>query len=185
MNDFAARMPPMTQTAELSGPLVGLRILDMSTVVAGPFAATLLADLGADVIKVELPGQGDPLREPGPHKNDVPLGWKVTNRNKKGITLDLRKGDGKALLRRLLADRDVLIENFRSGTLDQWGITRQWLQEINPRLTILRVTGFGQTGPYRDRPGCARSFDAMSGDTRRCRQRGGWPRPHGDPRTDE
>ena len=103
-----------------SGPLVGLRILDMSTVVAGPFAATLLADLGADVIKVELPGKGDPLRELAPHKNGVPLWWKVTNRNKKGISLDLRKPDGMALLTRLLADRDVLIENFRSGTLDQW-----------------------------------------------------------------
>lgn len=94
-----------------SGPLVGLRILDMSTVVAGPFAATLLADLGADVIKVELPGRGDPLRELAPHKDGVPLWWKVTNRNKKGITLDLRRPDGVALLARLLADRDVLIEN--------------------------------------------------------------------------
>src|ERR1043165_666321 len=88
-----------------SGPLVGLRILDMSTVVAGPFAATLLADLGADVIKVELPGKGDPLRELAPHKNEIPLWWKVTNRNKKGITLDLRKPEGKALLARLLGDR--------------------------------------------------------------------------------
>src|SRR5215470_14593662 len=174
----------MTQAQELSGPLVGLRILDMSTVVAGPFAATLLADLGADVIKVELPGKGDPLRELAPHKNDVPLWWKVTNRNKKGITLDLRKPDGKALLQRLLADRDVLIENFRSGTLDQWGITRQWLQEINPRLTILRVTGFGQTGPYRDRPGFARIFEAMSGFTRMCGEEGGTPLHLGYPISD-
>src|SRR4051812_13378352 len=158
-----------------SGPLVGLRILDMSTVVAGPFAATLLADLGADVIKVELPGKGDPLRELAPHKNGVPLWWKVTNRNKKGISLDLRKPDGMALLARLLADRDVLIENFRSGTLDQWGITREWLQAINPRLTILRVTGFGQDGPYRDRPGFARVFEAMSGFTHICGEEGRTP----------
>src|SRR5882757_2407324 len=170
--------------AGLSGPLLGLRILDMSTVVAGPFAATLLADLGADVIKVELPGKGDPLRELAPHKNNVPLWWKVTNRNKKGITLDLRKPDGMALLARLLADRDVLIENFRSGTLDQWGITRQWLQEINPKLTILRVTGFGQTGPYRDRPGFARIFEAMSGFTRMCGEEGGTPLHLGYPISD-
>ena len=156
----------------------------MSTVVAGPFAATLLADLGADVIKVELPGKGDPLRELAPHKNGVPLWWKVTNRNKKGISLDLRKPDGMALLARLLADRDVLIENFRSGTLDQWGITREWLQAINPRLTILRVTGFGQTGPYRDRPGFARIFEAMSGFTRMCGEEGGSPLHLGYPISD-
>jgi len=174
----------MNTSATPSGPLVGLRILDMSTVVAGPFAATLLADLGADVIKVELPGRGDPLRELAPHKNDVPLWWKVTNRNKKGITLDLRRPDGKALLARLLADRDVLVENFRSGTLDQWGITREWLQAINPRLTILRVTGFGQTGPYRDRPGFARIFEAMSGFTRMCGEEGGSPLHLGYPISD-
>jgi crotonobetainyl-CoA:carnitine CoA-transferase CaiB-like acyl-CoA transferase len=174
----------MNIPAAPSGPLVGLRILDMSTVVAGPFAATLLADLGADVIKVELPGRGDPLRELAPHKNDVPLWWKVTNRNKKGVTLDLRKPDGKALLAKLLADRDVLVENFRSGTLDQWGITRDWLQAINPRLTILRVTGFGQTGPYRDRPGFARIFEAMSGFTRMCGEEGGSPLHLGYPISD-
>src|SRR3954468_1657711 len=180
-------MKPSTTPSDapaLSGPLVGLRILDMSTVVAGPFAATLLADLGADVIKIELPGKGDPLRELAPHKNDIPLWWKVTNRNKKGITLDLRKPDGKALLKRLLADRDVLVENFRSGTLDQWGITRQWLQQINPKLTILRVTGFGQTGPYRDRPGFARIFEAMSGFTRMCGEEGGSPLHLGYPISD-
>src|SRR5215470_10106516 len=184
MDALAARIVPMSTSAAPAGPLVGLRILDLSTVVAGPFAATLLADLGADVIKVELPGKGDPLRELAPHKNDVPLWWKVTNRNKKGITLDLRKADGKALLRRLLADRDVLIENFRSGTLDQWGITREWLQQINPKLTILRVTGFGQTGPYRDRPGFARIFEAMSGFTRMCGEEGGSPLHLGYPISD-
>src|SRR3954449_9476618 len=177
-------MKPSAASSAPTGPLVGLRILDMSTVVAGPFAATLLADLGADVIKVELPGKGDPLRELAPHKNGVPLWWKVTNRNKRGISLDLRKPDGMALLARLLADRDVLIENFRSGTLDQWGITREWLQAINPRLTILRVTGFGQTGPYRDRPGFARIFEAMSGFTRMCGEEGGTPLHLGYPISD-
>lgn len=167
-----------------TGPLAGLRVLDISTVVAGPFASTLLADLGAEVLKVEMPGVGDALRRLAPHKDGVPLWWKVTNRNKKGITLDLRKQDGKALLGRLIANYDVLVENFRTGTLDEWGITRDWLQSINPRLTILRVTGFGQTGPYRTNPGFARVFEAMSGLTRMCGEEGGTPLHLGYPISD-
>jgi crotonobetainyl-CoA:carnitine CoA-transferase CaiB-like acyl-CoA transferase len=179
----------MTMTAPLhatpaSGPLAGLRILDISTIVAGPFASTLLADLGAEVLKVEMPVTGDALRRLAPHKDGVPLWWKVTNRNKKGITLDLRKPDGKALLGRLVAEHDVLVENFRTGTLDQWGITRPWLQQINPGLTILRVTGFGQTGPYRHNPGFARIFEAMSGFTRMCGEEGGTPLHLGYPISD-
>jgi crotonobetainyl-CoA:carnitine CoA-transferase CaiB-like acyl-CoA transferase len=167
-----------------TGPLAGLRVLDISTVIAGPFAATMLADLGADVLKVEMPGAGDALRRLAPHKDGVPLWWKVTNRNKKGITLDLRKPEGKALLGRLVAKYDVLVENFRTGTLDEWGITRSWLQDINPRLTILRVTGFGQTGPYRSTPGFARVFEAMSGFTRMCGEEGGTPLHLGYPISD-
>lgn len=167
-----------------NGPLSGLRILDISTVVAGPFASTLLADLGAEVLKVEMPGGGDALRRLAPHKNGVPLWWKVTNRNKKGITLDLRKPDGKELLGRLVEKHDVLVENFRTSTLDQWGITRAWLQGINPRLAILRVTGFGQTGPYRNSPGFARVFEAMSGFTRMCGEEGGTPLHLGYPISD-
>jgi len=174
----------MTQSAALSGPLAGLRILDISTVVAGPFASTLLADLGAEVLKVEMPGAGDALRRLAPHKDGVPLWWKVTNRNKKGITLDLRKAEGKALLGKLVAQYDVLVENFRTGTLDEWGITRDWLQAINPRLTILRVTGFGQTGPYRRTPGFARVFEAMSGLTRMCGEEDGTPLHLGYPISD-
>src|SRR5579871_2199685 len=166
------------------GPLAGLRILDISTVVAGPFASTLLADLGAEVLKVEMPEGGDALRRLAPHKDGVPLWWKVTNRNKKGITLDLRKADGKALLGKLVERYDVLVENFRAGTLDEWGITRDWLQAINPRLTILRVTGFGQTGPYRRTPGFARVFEAMSGLTRMCGEEGGTPLHLGYPISD-
>lgn len=166
------------------GPLTGLRILDISTVVAGPFAATLLADLGADVLKVEMPGDGDSLRRLAPHKKGVSLWWKVTNRNKKGITLDLRRPEGKPLLARMIAERDVLVENFRTGTLDRWGITRAWLQEINPKLTILRITGFGQTGPYRNRPGFARVFEAMSGFTRMCGEEGRTPLHLGYPVAD-
>jgi crotonobetainyl-CoA:carnitine CoA-transferase CaiB-like acyl-CoA transferase len=171
-------------SAAPSGPLQGLRILDISTVVAGPFAATLLADLGADVLKAEMPGAGDALRALAPHKDGVPLWWKVTNRNKRGITLDLRKPEGKGLLGRLVAGRDVLVENFRPGTLDGWGITREWLQGLNPRLTILRVSGFGQTGPYRNRPGFARVFEAMSGFTRMCGEEGGTPLHLGYPISD-
>jgi crotonobetainyl-CoA:carnitine CoA-transferase CaiB-like acyl-CoA transferase len=167
-----------------AGPLAGLRILDISTVIAGPFAATLLADLGAEVLKVEMPDTGDALRRLAPHKEGVPLWWKVTNRNKKGVTLDLRKPDGKALLGKLVEKHDVLVENFRSGTLDEWGITRAWLQGINPRLTILRVTGFGQTGPYRTTPGFARVFEAMSGFTRMCGEEGGTPLHLGYPISD-
>lgn len=156
----------MTQTS--NGPLTGVRILDLSTVIAGPWAATLLADLGADVLKVEMPRIGDALRALPPHKDGVPLWWKAANRNKRGITLDLRLEQGRELLGRMLPDFDVLVENFRPGTLDGWGITCDWLQSINPRLVILRMTGFGQTGPYRSRPGFARVFEAMGGFTNLC-----------------
>jgi crotonobetainyl-CoA:carnitine CoA-transferase CaiB-like acyl-CoA transferase len=167
-----------------TGPLAGLRILDISTVVAGPFASTLLADLGAEVLKVEMPGGGDALRRLAPHKDGIPLWWKVTNRNKRGVTLDLRQPEGKKLLGCLVAEHDVLVENFRTGTLDQWGITRAWLQAVNPRLTILRMTGFGQTGPYRNTPGFARVFEAMSGFTRMCGEEGGTPLHLGYPISD-
>src|SRR5580704_11396704 len=175
---------PSAAAMPATGPLAGLRVLDMSTVVAGPFASTLLADLGAEVLKVEMPGTGDALRRLAPHKDGVPLWWKVTNRNKRGITLDLRKPEGRALLGRLVEGYDVLVENFRTGTLDEWGITRDWLQGINPRLTILRVTGFGQTGPYRRKPGFARVFEAMSGFTRMCGEEGGTPLHLGYPISD-
>jgi len=166
------------------GPLSGLRVVDLSTVVAGPFAACLLGDYGADVIKVEMPGVGDALRALAPHKNGVPLWWKVTNRNKRGVTLDLRVPEGRDALARLVAGCDVLVENFRPGTLDGWGVTGDWLRALNPRLTILRVTGFGQTGPHRDRPGFARVFEAMSGFTQICGEEGGPPLHLGYPISD-
>jgi crotonobetainyl-CoA:carnitine CoA-transferase CaiB-like acyl-CoA transferase len=153
---------------EITGPLKGLKIIDLSTVIAGPWASTLLADLGAEVVKVEMPDTGDALRALPPYKNGVPLWWKVTNRNKRGITLDLHKEEGRELLGRMLPDYDVIVENFRPGTLDKWGITRRWLHSINPQLTILRVTGFGQTGPYSNKPGFARVFEAMTGFTNIC-----------------
>jgi crotonobetainyl-CoA:carnitine CoA-transferase CaiB-like acyl-CoA transferase len=166
------------------GPLAGLRVVDISSVVAGPFAAGLLADLGADVIKVEMPGVGDALRALAPHRDGVPLWWKVTNRNKRGVTLDLRLPEGRDMLSRLVADADVLVENFRPGTLDGWGISADWLRQGNPRLTILRMTGFGQTGPYRDHPGFARVFEALTGFTGICGEEGGSPLHLGYPISD-
>jgi len=149
----------------MSGPLTGLKVLDIATIVAAPFAAALLGDYGAEVLKVEMPGAGDGARSFPPFKEGKSLWWKVTNRNKKFITLDLRKQEGVALLKRLLPQFDVLVENFRPGTLDRWGLTREVLWEIQPRLVILRSTGFGQDGPYRERPGFARIFEAMGGLT--------------------
>jgi crotonobetainyl-CoA:carnitine CoA-transferase CaiB-like acyl-CoA transferase len=167
-----------------AGPLAGLKIVDISTVVAGPFAAGLLGDYGADVIKVEMPGAGDSLRALAPHKDGAPLWWKVTNRNKRGVTLDLRQAEGRELFAKLATDADVLVENFRPGTLDGWGITRAWLQGLNPRLTILRVTGFGQDGPYATRPGFARIFESMSGFTQICGEEDGRPLHLGYPISD-
>jgi crotonobetainyl-CoA:carnitine CoA-transferase CaiB-like acyl-CoA transferase len=149
----------------MPGPLQGLRVLDIATIIAAPSAAALLADYGADVVKAELPGAGDGARGFPPFKDGKPLWWKVTNRGKRFITLDLRKPAGRALLLRLLPRFDVLIENFRPGTLDGWGLGRDVLWQANPALVILRATGFGQTGPYRHRPGFARVFEAMGGLT--------------------
>ncbi|WP_322061490.1 CaiB/BaiF CoA-transferase family protein [Paraburkholderia sp. J63] len=149
----------------LHGPLHGVRILDLSTVVAGPFGAALCADLGAEVTKIELPDGSDALRKLQPVKGDLSLYWKVTNRGKRGITLDVRKAEGRALLLRLAAQADVLVENFRAGKLEEWGLDFETLHAANPRLVVLRLTGFGQTGPYRQRGGFARIFEAMSGLT--------------------
>jgi len=158
-----------------TGALRGVRILDMATVLAAPFGATLCADQGAEVVKLELPDGSDPLRGLQPVKDGVPLWWKVANRGKKGITLDVRKPQGRNLLLRMLAQFDVLVENFRTGTMDRWGLDAPTLLAANPRLVILRLTGFGQTGPYATRPGFARIFEAMSGFTSLTGERGGSP----------
>jgi len=158
-----------------TGPLAGVRILDMATVIAAPFAATLCADLGAEVVKLELPDGSDPLRTLAPVKGSHALHWKTTNRGKRGITLDVRKPPGKALLLSLLARFDVLVENFRTGTLDRWGLDLATLHAANPRLIVLRLTGFGQTGPYANRPGFARIFEAMSGFAHLSGERDGGP----------
>lgn len=153
------------QKSSPMGALAGIRILDMATVVAAPFGATLCADLGADVIKLELPDGSDALRGLQPIKDGKPLWWKAANRGKRGITLDVRTQDGRAAFLRMLPQIDVLVENFRTGTLNKWGLDAATLFQANPRLIILRLTGFGQSGPYKTRPGYARIFEAMSGFT--------------------
>ena len=168
------------ETSAGQGPLRGLRVLDIATIVAAPFAASLLADYGAEVLKVELPS-GDGARGFPPFKDGKSLWWKVTNRNKKFVTLDLRKPEGIAILKQLLPKFDVLVENFRPGTLDRWGLTKEVLWSLQPRLVILRATGFGQTGPYRDRPGFARIFEAMGGLTYITGEPGGEPMHAGYP----
>lgn len=167
-----------------AGPLSGVRVLDISTVVAGPLSSTLMADLGAEVLKVELPGEGDHIRQLPPHKNGVALWSKVANRNKRGITLDLRQPEGISLFERLLPRYDVLVENFRPGTLDRWGLGIERLRAIRSDLIVLRVTGFGQTGPYRSRPGFARIFEAMSGFVNLCGEKDGPPLYPGFPVSD-
>lgn len=167
-----------------TGPLAGLRVLDIATIIAGPSAAALLGDYGADVVKVELPGAGDGARGFPPFKAGKPLWWKVTNRGKRFVTLDLRRPEGAALLLRLLPRFDVLVENFRPGTLDRWGLTKEALWAAQPGLVILRATGFGQTGPYRDRPGFARVFEAMGGLTHLTGEASGEPMHAGYPVAD-
>ena len=122
-----------------------------------------------------MPGEGDHIRQLPPHKNGVALWSKVANRNKRGVTLDLRQPDGIELLERLLPQYDVLVENFRPGTLDRWGLDLARLRALRPDLIVLRVTGFGQTGPYRSRPGFARIFEAMSGFVNLCGEQDGPP----------
>ena len=144
-------------------PLGGLRVVDASTLFAGPLAATFLGDFGADVLKVEHPRKPDAARGHGPAKDGVNLWWKTLGRNKRTITADLGTPEGADLLERLVRDADVLIENFRPGTLERWGVGPDRLLAANPRLVIARVTAFGQHGPYASRPGFGSLAEAMSG----------------------
>ncbi len=146
----------------MSDSLAGLKVLDVSTLFAGPLAATMLGDFGADIIKVEHP-RGDPVRSHGASKDSVGLWAKVVNRNKRGITLYLGSHEGQDVFRRLVADADVVIENFRPGTLERWGLGYPELSADNPGLVLARVTGFGQIGPYAGRPGFGTLAEAMSG----------------------
>lgn len=146
----------------MEGPLSGLRVLDTATLFAGPLAATLLGDFGAEVVKIEHP-RGDPVRSHGAQRDGVGLWWKMLGRNKKSVTLYLGSAEGQELFRRLVADADVVIENFRPGTLERWGLGYPQLRDINPGLVLARVTGFGQIGPYARRPGFGTLAEAMSG----------------------
>ena len=143
-------------------PIEGLRVIDASTVIAGPTVGMLLGDFGADVIKVEHP-QGDPLRETGYQKDGFGLWFKMANRNKRGITLNFNTARGQELFKTLILSADVVIENFRTGTMEKWGLGWEDLSNINPKLIMVRVTGFGQTGPYRNRPGFGTIAEAFSG----------------------
>jgi crotonobetainyl-CoA:carnitine CoA-transferase CaiB-like acyl-CoA transferase len=146
-----------------SGPLAGIRVLDLGTRIGAPFAATLLADMGAEVIKVELPGQGDFMRTIGHFVDGYSLFWAVEGRNRKSVTCDLRKPAGQALAKRLVAHIDVVVENFQPGTLESWGLGYEALATINPGVILTRVSVYGQTGPYRNRPGLDRNGIAMGG----------------------
>ena len=148
----------------MSGPLHDLRVIEMGQLLAGPFCGQLLADFGADVIKIEPPGQGDPMREWGREKaGGTSLWWPVVARGKRSVTLNLREAEGQEIVRRLVADADILIENFRPGTLERWGLAPSDLMALNPRLIVVRVSGYGQTGPYADRPGYGAIGEAMGG----------------------
>jgi len=155
----------------------GVRVLDLATFIAAPFCASILGEFGADVIKIEQPETGDPWRRYGTPSGraDSSLAWLTEARNKKSLTLDLRSPEGADILRRLVAESDVLCENFRPGTLERWGLGYDALAEINPRLVMLRVSGYGQTGPYRDRPGFARIAHAFGGLTHLAGMPGGPP----------
>ena len=149
----------------MSGALQGLRVIDASSVIAGPFAASLLADFGADVIKVEMPGAGDAGRGMGPHYEGKSLRWPTYGRNKKSLSLDLRKEEGKNVFLKLVAKSDLIIENFRTGTLDKWGLSYEALKEANPKIVVVRVTGYGQTGPNANLAGFGTPCTAFSGYT--------------------
>ncbi|WP_296578164.1 CoA transferase [Phreatobacter sp.] len=156
----------MTASTETpaTGPLSDIKVVELGSFIAGPYCGQLLADMGADVVKFEDPGKGDPMRQWGFAKKDgASVWWPVIGRNKKSVTIDLRKAGGQDILRRLLTEADVLLENFRPGTLEKWGLTVEALQALNPKLIIARVSGYGQYGPYAEKAGFAAVAEAMGG----------------------
>jgi formyl-CoA transferase len=146
-----------------SMPLSGLKVVEMGQLIAGPFAAKTLGDFGAEVIKIEPPGTGDPLRKWRILKDGTSIWWQVQSRNKKSIALDLKAPEAQEIVRRLCSEADILIENFRPGAMEGWGIGPDTLLKINPKLIMLRISGYGQTGPYRDKPGFGVVAEAMGG----------------------
>lgn len=153
----------MSKPGRKSGPLTGMRVIDAGNMIAGPLAATQLADFGAEVIKVELPGIGDSMRHWTPMKDGRSLWWKVIGRNKRLVTLTLSKPRGQELFRQLAAGADIVIENYRPGTFERWGLGYAELAKVNPGLVMVRVSGFGQTGPYAKRGGYGTIAEAFSG----------------------
>jgi len=155
---------PLTKTSA-NKPLKGVRVIDAGNMVAAPFATVLLADFGADVIKIEHPRYGDGQRKLEPIMNGIPLWWKSVSRNKRCITLDLGKPEGAAIFKQLVKGKDAIVENYRPGTFEKWGIGPEVIHGIDPRIILLRISGFGQTGPYKNRAGFGRVAEAMSGLT--------------------
>jgi formyl-CoA transferase len=159
----------MTDETPAAGPLEGLKVIEMGQLIAGPFCGQLLGDLGADVVKIEAPGQGDPMRAWG--QPGFPLHWEVVNRNKRTVSADLRRPEGQDLARRLIAQADILVENFRPGTLEGWNLGPADLRRDHPALIVVRMSGYGQSGPYSKRAGYGGIGEAM----------GGWRHIVGDP----
>jgi succinyl-CoA---D-citramalate CoA-transferase len=145
------------------GPLAGLRVLELGTLIAGPYCARLMAEFGAEVIKVETPGEGDPLRKWRKLHEGNSLWWYAQARNKKSIALNLREPDGQRIAQDLAAGTDILVENFRPGMIEKWGLGYERLRELNPGLIMVRLSGYGQTGPYKDRPGFGAIGESMGG----------------------
>jgi formyl-CoA transferase len=157
------QVPNGEPSAPAAGPLAGLKVLELGQLIAGPFAAKTLADFGADVVKIETPGAGDPLRKWRLLKDGTSVWWQVQSRNKRSVALDLKDPAAQDIVRRLVTDADVLIENFRPGAMEGWGLGPDEMLKLNPRLIMLRISGYGQTGPYRDKPGFGVVAEAMSG----------------------
>jgi formyl-CoA transferase len=147
----------------LKAPLDGIRVLELGSLIAGPFCGKTLGDFGAEVIKIEPPGEGDALRKWRRMRNGTSLWWHVQSRNKKSVTCDLRKPDGQEIVRRLAGRSHIMIENFRPGALEKWGLGWEALSRENPKLVLVRISGYGQTGPYRERPGFAAIAEAVGG----------------------
>ena len=158
-------MNALNPSAVAKPALQGIRVIELGTFLSAPFAATLMADFGADVLKIELPGEGDPMRSLGafPPDGDSGYWWSSIGRNKRSVALDVRTPEGRELVGQLLEKTDVLIENFRPGTLDRWGMTSEWLKAKRSDLIVVHISGYGQDGPWRDVPGFDRNAQAFSG----------------------
>lgn len=155
--------PIKSESSVKRGPLYGIKVLELGQLIAGPFAGKTLADFGADIVKIEPPGAGDPLRKWRLLKDGTSIWWQVQSRNKRSLALDLRTPQGQDIVRQLAQESDILIENFRPGAMEGWGLDPKDLLTLNPRLILLRISGYGQTGPYKTRPGFGVVAEAMGG----------------------